>query len=79
MRLTDMTVRELPTPESGSKVRSDDSLPSLAVRVRNTGAKTFIPMVGTKRKHISLGRYGIVILTQAREKLRKILAKSLSQ
>jgi hypothetical protein len=38
MRLTDMTVRELPAPESGSKVRSDDSLPSLAARVRNTGA-----------------------------------------
>ena len=66
MRLTDMTVRELPTPESGSKVRSDDSLPSLAVRVRNTGAN--------RTGEISLGRYGIVILTQAREKLRKILA-----
>jgi hypothetical protein len=66
MRLTDMTVQELPMPESGSKVRSDDSLPSLAVRVRNTGAN--------RTEEISLGRYGIVILTQAREKLRKILA-----
>ena len=42
MRLTDMTLRKLLTPESGSKMYSDDSLPSLAVRVRNTGTRTFI-------------------------------------
>ena len=48
VRLTDMTVQKLPTPESGSKVYSDDSLPSFAVRVRNTGTKTFILTIGNR-------------------------------
>jgi len=64
-----MTVQKLPTPESGSKVYSDDSLLSFAVRVRNTGTKTFILTLGTKRKRLTLGRYGVVTLAQAREKV----------
>jgi hypothetical protein len=70
-----MTVQKLPTPESGSKVYSDDSLPNFAVRVRNTGTKTFILTLGTERKRLTLGRYGVVTLAQAREKARKILAE----
>jgi integrase len=75
VKLTDMTLQKLPIPERGQKLHSDDSLPGFAVRVSQGGTKTFLAIVGKERRFITIGRYGIVTLSQARERAKNILAE----
>jgi Arm DNA-binding domain len=75
MRFTDMTVQKLPSPERGQKLYSDDSLPGFAVRVSQGGGKSFLVVVGRERRYITIGRYPVVTLAQARERARTILAE----
>src|SRR5882672_1363134 len=74
MRFTDRTLAALTPPESGQKIYSDDNLPGFGLRV-GTQSKTFVLTVGQGRKRITIGRYPIVSLAQAREKVRTILAE----
>ena len=74
MHLTDLTVRTLKPPERGQKDYSDDSMPGLAVRVSQGGTKTFTLTYGSPRKRVTLGRFGIISLAQARELARQRLA-----
>jgi hypothetical protein len=48
MKLTDRTLQKPPTPERGSKLFSDDSLPSFGVKITQGGAKSFILTIGRK-------------------------------
>ena len=76
MKLSDMTVQKLPAPEgTAAKLYADDSIPNFAVRVTQRGAKSFVLTVGKERQRITIGRYPIVTLAQAREKARHILAE----
>lgn len=75
MRLNDMTVQKIPKPQSGQKLYGDDTLPGFGVRVSFGGSKTFVLTVGTERQRITIGRYPIVTLAQARDKARTILAE----
>ena len=75
MKLTDMTVQKLPAPENGAKLYADDSLRNFALKVTQGGAKSFVLTVGRERQRITLGRYPVVSLAQAREKARRILAE----
>jgi integrase len=75
MRLSDQTIRTLPTPEHGQKLHADDTLRGFAVRVSQGGSRTFVLTVGNERQRITIGRYPIVSLAQAREKARHILAE----
>ncbi len=75
MKLTDMTLQKLPIPEKGQKLHGDDSLPGFGVRVSQGGTKTFLAIVGKERRFITIGRYGIVTLSQARERAKNILAE----
>lgn len=70
-----MTLQKLPIPAKGQKLHGDDSLPGFAVRVSQGGAKTFLAIVGKERRFISIGRHGIVTLSQARERDKNILAE----
>jgi hypothetical protein len=70
-----MTVQKIPKPQSGQKLYGDDTLPGFGVRVSFGGSKTFVLTVGTERQRITIGRYPIVTLAQARDKARTILAE----
>src|ERR1700688_114287 len=76
MHLTDLTVRALSVPESGQVDYVDDALPGLSVRVgRRT--KTLMLLVGKsgRRQRITIARYPIISLSQARGKAKEILAQ----
>lgn len=75
MRLGDLTIKSLPVPDRGQKLYSDDSLPGFAVRVSQGGTKTFLAVVGKERRFVTIGRYPVVTLAQARERARTILAE----
>jgi integrase len=77
MRLTDLSVRNLPVPERSQKLYFDDAIPGFAVRVSQGGARSFILQVRNPRRLITLGRYHpqLFTLAAAREKARDILAR----
>jgi integrase len=74
MRFTDRTIAALPSPERGQRLYTDDALPGFGLRIGAT-AKAFVLTVGEERRRITIGRYPVVSLAQAREKARNILAK----
>jgi integrase len=72
--LSDRTVAALKAPERGQRDYADEALPGFAVRVSQGGSKTFTLTFGSPRKRVTLGRYPIITLAQAREKARQLLA-----
>jgi integrase len=74
MRFTDRTIAALPPAERGQRLYVDDALPGFGLRVGAT-AKAFVLTLGDDRRRITIGRYPIVSLAQAREKAKTILAK----
>ena len=74
MRLTDMTLQKLATPERGQQEFRDDTLPGFGVRVSKS-AKTFVLVTGKagNRQRITLGRYPLLSLADARRKAQTIL------
>src|SRR5205823_11405342 len=52
----------------------DDTLPGFGVRI-GSQTKTFVLTLGDDRRRITIGRYPIVSLAQARGKAKTILAK----
>jgi len=74
-RLTDASVRSLPLPAHGQKAYRDDTLPGFAVRVSQGGTKTFALMVGKDRQLITIGRYPVISLQDARTEAKRLLAE----
>ncbi|HEY5209816.1 MAG TPA: Arm DNA-binding domain-containing protein [Stellaceae bacterium] len=74
MRLTDIGVNALPIPSQGQKTYRDDALPGFCVRISHGGTKTFTLIVGKNRQFITLGRYPVISLAEARGKAKHILA-----
>ncbi len=76
IKLTDPTVKNLKLPEKGQVSYWDVSLSGFGVRVSQGGTKSFVLMFGERnsRKRITLGRYPILSLADARTKAREILA-----
>jgi integrase len=75
MRLTDVSVRALALPAAGVKVHYDDTLKGFGVRVSQAGAKSFILAIGKNRDRVTIGRYPLVGLAEARDIARKMLAE----
>jgi integrase len=75
MRLTDLTVRALRLPTKGQKTYWDDTLPSFGCRVSQGGTKSFVVQHGADRRLITIGRYPIIPLADAREEAKRILAE----
>jgi integrase len=72
--LTDLAIRSLPNPAKGVKRYWDKD--GLCLQVSQGGTKTFYFVHGEKRQFLKLGRYPKELsLSDAREKVRKILAK----
>jgi hypothetical protein len=63
--LTDIVVRNL-TPESKQRTYFDDNPRGFGVRVGPGGAKTFVLVCGAARERVTIGRYPIISLSEAR-------------
>jgi integrase len=74
LHLADRTIAALKPPLKGQRDYADDALPGFSVRVSQGGTKTFTLVYGSPRKRVTIGRYPIITLAQAREKARKLLA-----
>ncbi|WP_083846471.1 site-specific integrase [Bradyrhizobium sp. ORS 285] len=71
--LTDVAVRALKAPPKGQLTVWDKTSP-LGVRVSQGGSKTFILMIGSGKRR-TLGRFGILTLSKARDEARRIVAE----
>ncbi len=75
MNLTDITIKNLPIPAQGQKAYYDDTIKGFTIRVSSKGAKTFTLLYGKPRKRVTIGRYPILTLSQARTEAKRILAE----
>jgi integrase len=75
MRLTDITVRALPLPPKGQKTHWDDTLENFGCRVSQGGTKSFVIQHGADRRLITIGRYPIISLADARIEAKRLLAE----
>lgn len=74
MHLTDIVVRNL-APEDKQRTYFDDALHGFGIRVGPGGSKTFVVLCGPARERITIGRYPIISLSDARTEARRILAE----
>ncbi len=75
MRLTDISIRALAPPEKGRRAYFDDTLPGFGCRVSQGGSKSFVVQHGPTRQLITIGRFPIISLAQARTEAKRILAE----
>jgi hypothetical protein len=75
MRLTDISVRALPPPTKGQKTHWDDTLQNFGCRVSQGGTKSFVVQHGADRRLITIGRYPVISLADAREEAKRPLAE----
>jgi integrase len=73
INLTDVSIRALKPPIQGQLTIWDKTSP-LGMRVSQGGSKTFILMIGSGKRR-TLGRFGILTLSRAREEARRIIAE----
>ena len=75
MRLTDIVIKNLPPPQSGQKSYAADTVTGLQLRVSHGGTKSFCLLLGDSRQRVTIGRYPIIGLAEARVEARRILAE----
>ena len=73
VRLNDVALRSLKPPSKGQVDFWDKSLPCFGCRVSQGGSKTFLLKRDNRR--ITLGRYPIISLADAREEAKRLLAE----
>jgi integrase len=74
-RLTEIGIRNAKLPERGQITLWDETVKHFGIRISSGGAKTFIVMYGRLRERITIGRFPIISLAQARERAKEILAE----
>jgi Arm domain-containing DNA-binding protein len=72
--LTDVLLRAIEPPHTGTLTLWDTNLKHFGIRVSCGGAKSFVVLMGSGRRH-AIGRYPTITLAQARTKARQILAE----
>lgn len=75
MRLTDISIRNLKSPDEGASIFYDDQLAGFGVRVSKGGTKSFILTHGRLRARETIGRVGTITLQQARAEAKVRLAE----
>jgi integrase len=75
MRLNDAVIKAIPPPPKGQKTYFDETLRGFGFRVSQGGARSFVLMHGPNRELLTLGRYGIITLAEARTKAKEFLAE----
>ena len=75
--LTDLVVKNAKAPERGQVDIWDDRIPGFGVRVTSQGTKTFVVMFrhDGRKKRMTLGRYPVVSLSDARKLAHDALNK----
>lgn len=74
-RLTDLAVRKLPLAETGQVTYWDEHTPNFGIRCSKR-SKSYIVLLGAKRRRKTLGRYPDLSLADARKQARQLLAAS---
>ena len=62
-------------PQKGQKIYTDDTLRGFGCRVSQGGTRTFVLQHGANRQLVSIGRYPIITLSEARTQAKRILAE----
>lgn len=73
--LSDLGLKALKLPEKGQIFYFDDSLKGFALRISQGGAKSFVLKHGRDRRLITIGRYPIISLSEARTEAKRLLAE----
>lgn len=73
VRLNDASLRALKRPEKGQEDYWDSNLPGFGCRVSQGGSKTFL--LKRQNRRITLGRYPIISLQDARDEAKRLLAE----
>lgn len=75
MKLTDTGIKALLIKPKGQKTYWDDTLKGFGCRVSQGGTKSFVVQHGFDRRLITIGRYPIITLADARTEAKRILAE----
>jgi integrase len=73
-KLTDQLLLKLPLPAKGAVIHADQTLTGFGVRVTAGGVRTFVLTYGRERRRISIGRVGVISLSDARKEAKRYLA-----
>lgn len=74
IRLTELSIQRA-KPLSSQYTIWDSSLPNFGLRVSPGGTKNFTLMLGARRERISIGRFPIISLAEARNKAKFLMAE----
>jgi integrase len=75
VRLTDLSVRSLAAPATGTVTYFDDAVPGLGLRVSAGGTRAYTLVFGPSRTRTAIGRVGVISLKDARTKAKAIVAQ----
>jgi integrase len=73
--LTDAGIRSLEHPERGQVTYWDRSLKSFGLRLSQGGTRSWIVMLGQDRRRVTIGRYPLIPLAEARKQAKVLLAE----
>lgn len=74
LRFSDALIRNL-APEPKQRIVYDDSVAGFGLRISPHGTKAFILTLGRDRERLTIGRYPIIGLAEARNEAKRILAE----
>jgi len=76
MRLNDLSIRSLKSPESGAKIYVCDQVAGFGIRITAAGTASYVlTLPGRNRDRITIGRVGVIALKDARGIAREKLAE----
>ncbi len=75
MKLTDTGIKALLVKPKGQKTYWDDTLKGFGCRVSQGGTKSFVVQHGADRRLVTIGRYPVITLAEARVEAKRILAE----
>lgn len=73
--MTGIAIRALPAPERGQRTYYDDTLAGFGCRISQGGTRSFVLQHGPTRQLITIGRFPIISLAQARTEAKRLLAE----
>ena len=74
VRLTDLAIKKLPFETEGQRTYWDKNTPNFGVRC-SSKSKSFVVLLGQKRRRKTLGRYPELSLANARKEARRLLSE----
>jgi len=74
--LTDIAIRALKPPGKGQRTYWDLTLAGFGCRLSQGGSKTFVVRAGGNARQTTIGRYGVITLSDARTAAKRLLAEA---